>query len=39
MPKDPDRAHSSAAERPPRWLSWVTLLAGAVMCAIAALMS
>jgi hypothetical protein len=39
MSKDPDRAPSPAAGRPGRWLSWFTLLAGAVMCAVAALLS
>jgi hypothetical protein len=39
MSSDQERRLSAAAARPPRWLSWFTLVAGAVLCAIAALMS
>jgi hypothetical protein len=35
MAKDPARAPSQQAV----WLSWLTLLAGAVMCIVAVLMS
>jgi len=39
MSNAPDRAAPRLGVRQTRWLSWLTLLAGAVMCVVAALMS
>jgi hypothetical protein len=39
MTNDSNQTTARAAERQVKWLSWVTLFAGAVMCAIAVLLS
>jgi len=39
MPNAPDRVAPRLGVGQTRWLSWLTLLAGAVMCIFAALMS
>jgi hypothetical protein len=39
MTTDPSRCFSRPAERHVKWLSWITLLAGAVMCVVAVLLS
>ena len=39
MSKHPDRVPPAPSERPTRWLSWLTLLAGAAMCAVAVSLS
>jgi len=39
MSLDPSRPPPVPDERRTRWLSWLTLAAGAVMCVVAVLMS
>jgi hypothetical protein len=39
MSTDPGSRFTRPAERQVKWLSWVTLLAGAVMCVVAVLLS
>jgi hypothetical protein len=39
MSNDPHQPSARPVERQVKWLSWVTLLAGAVMCVVAVLLS
>jgi hypothetical protein len=39
MSIDPSPRFTRPAERHVKWLSWITLLAGAVMCVVAVLLS